>query len=136
MTLLRSLLNKQADRQAKTRKDGSPPYVWRPAAIVAAAISQIDLDRQFPASTKYAPLDWCEVVNNDAVDLTLTLNGVENWEVPAGTIRTVGRDEQIGIHAAALTNNDAVNPTVVNLVVVTFRKQAATADSLARRLGL
>lgn len=113
-------------REKRVRSEGSPAYTWTPGVIAATASSSIFVDTQFPDSRKYAPLDWLEIVNNDVVDLTLTINGDESWPIPAGVIRT--RSGGIGLHHITITNNDAAAASTAGKIVITMQKEAMTAD--------
>jgi len=122
----------QARRNQRVFQEGSPPYTWTIGVLAAAATIAIYLDTQFPASRKYAPLDKVEIVNSDVVDLTVTINGVEPYDVPAGAIRTVA--DGVGIRHCQVTNDDAAVATTAGAVVLRFQKKPADADSILRRV--
>ena len=137
MTMLAGLFDRQsyqgslkADRMKRVQKEGSPLYRWVPGIIAATASSAIYLDTQFPDSVKYAPLDWVEVINNDLVDIDLTINGTEIRTIPAGVIRKV--DDDIGLHHIAITNRDAALASVAGKIILSFQRKAMTADGAAR----
>lgn len=116
-------------REERVKREGSPYYTWTPGAIATTASSEIYLPTQFPASRKYEPLDFIEVVNNEAANnLTLTINNGDALPVPAGTIRTVSRQ---GLWTITITNNGALT-TTAGLVIVTLRKEPLTIDKWAR----
>jgi len=120
-------------RLERIKKEGSPFYTWIVPVTAATAQSAIDIATQFPLARKYAPLDWLEIVNNDAVDLTLILNGQggEYLNVPAATTRPV-----IGkaLWRIAVRNDDAVADSVLNAIVVTLRRQPKTIDMVAQEM--
>ena len=118
----------KARRQARVNREGSPFYRWVPAAINTLTHSYIWIEAQFPAAAKYAPLDWYEIVNNSGENLTITINGVQQHLVPAGTIRI---DDNTAVHSFDIYNESATN-TVEGEVVVTFQRQPVTEDRLLR----
>ena len=72
-------------RQERIKREGSPYYTWTPGAIAAGVTSGIYLQTQFPDARKYEPLDWLEIVNNEAANnLSLVLNDADTFAVPAG----------------------------------------------------
>ena len=117
-------------REIRIRREGSPPFVWIPGAINAAATAVIEVGRQFPASRKYEPLDSVEIVNNESSNnLTVTLNGTLGYYVPAGTIRLVhGRG--VALWHIAVQNDGAAVTTLGN-IVLTLQKEPYTIDKLA-----
>ncbi|MBA7686088.1 hypothetical protein ES703_94527 [subsurface metagenome] len=117
-------------RQDRVRKEGSEYFTWYTPVTIAGAIATIEVAHQFPRSKKYEPLDWIEVCNNDAVDLTLIINADTFLPVPAGTIRTVDNHAlwQVGIR-----NDDGAIDTSLNKIIVSLRRQPITIDDWARR---
>jgi len=99
-------------------------------ATAAAGIATIEIAHQFPMAKKYEPLDWLEVCNNDAVDLTLIINGNTMLPVPSGTIRTV---DNYALWQIGIRNDDAAVATTLNAVIVSLRRQPMTIDEWARR---
>jgi hypothetical protein len=117
-------------RQERIKREGSPYYTWIVPATAAADKSCIHVQTQFPTSRKYEPLDWLEIVNNEAVNgLTLTINSADTFPVPAGTIRTI---EGKALWAINVTNNGAVI-TTLNNIILTLRRQPMTIDKWAGR---
>jgi len=121
-------MNLREKRALQIRKEGSPYYRWSPGAIVAATDIYIFLDTQFPASRKYAPLDWYEIVNNSTENLTITLNGTQQHAVPAGTSR---KDDLTAITSFNI-HNDSITDTTDGEVIVTFARQPITEDKKLR----
>lgn len=116
-------------RQERIKREGSPYYSWAVPATAAAASSNIHVPTQFPAARKYEPLDWLEIVNNEAVNnLNLTINGQDTFPVPAGTIRTI---DGKALWTLLVTNNGAVI-TTLNNIIVTLRRQPMTIDKWTR----
>jgi len=112
------------------RREGSPPYTWIPGSIAAAADEYIYVDSQFPRSRKYSPLDTGEFVNNDSVDLTITINAGEPWPLPAGTTRPLTNQamRSINVH-----NDDAATATTQNKVVITLWRSSLDIDEHTRQ---
>ena len=117
-------------RQERIKREGSPYYTWLVPVTAAGITAVINVDQQFPLSRKYSPLDWLEIANNDAVDLTLVINNTDSFSIPAGTIRTI---DNAAMRYLAITNNDAAVATVLNKIVVTLQKQPLTIDKWARK---
>ncbi len=117
-------------RQDRVKKEGSEYFTWNTPATAAGGIATIEVAHQFPRAKKYEPLDWIEVCNNDAVDLTLIINADTFLPVPTGTIRTVDNHAlwQVGIR-----NDDGATATSLNKIIVTLRRQPITIDDWARR---
>lgn len=117
-------------RQDRVKKEGSEYFTWNTPATAFGAITTIEVAHQFPRSKKYEPLDWIEVCNNDAVDLTLIINAETFLPVPAGTIRTVDNHAlwQVGIR-----NDDTAAASTLNRIIVSLRRQPVTIDDWARR---
>jgi hypothetical protein len=118
------------DRMARIKREGSPVYVWQPAAIAAGATAAIETRNQFPASRKYEPLDSIEIVNNEvANDLMVTINGGDQRFVPAGTIRHIhGRG--VALWHLAITNQGGAI-TTAGSIVVSMQREPYTIDRWA-----
>ena len=117
-------------RQERIKREGSPYYTWIVPVTAAAATSVIAVQEQFNESRKYEPLDWLEIVNNEAaLDLTLRINNNDSLYVPASSMRTVlGR----ALWYIAVTNNGGAN-TTLNKIIVTLRREPQTIDKWAQR---
>lgn len=118
------------ERSARIKREGSPVFVWTPAAIAAGAHLAIEVRGQFPASRKYEPLDSIEIVNNEAAnDLTLTINGTEQRYIPAGTIKLIhGRG--VALWHLDLENLGGV-ATTLGQIVISLQKEPYTIDKWA-----
>ena len=117
-------------RQERIKREGSPYYNWNVPATAAGAQSVIGVREEFPQARKYEPLDWIEVVNNEANNvLTLTINGTESFTVPAKSIRTI---DNLALWHITITNNGGVITTLGN-IRVTLQKQPMTIDKWAQR---
>ena len=121
-------------RLQRVKREGSPTYRWTPAVIASGASEVIEVGNQFPDSRKYEPLDAIEVVNNESTNnITLTINGVDSWYIPASTIRTIHGDG-VALWHLEITNDGAAN-TTQGLIVVTLQKEPLTQDKWIRRHG-
>jgi len=129
MRQLSDLLGLRQRRQAKVNKEGSPFFRYVPGIIAAAGDDYIWIGTQFPAAAKYGTLDWYEIVNNSAVNLTITINGVQTHLVPAGTAR---KDDNTAIHSFNIHDDSLITATAVGEVVVTFQRQPMTEDRAIR----
>jgi len=121
-------------RLERIKREGSPNYVYALPVTAAAAINQIHIPTLFPLSRKYEPLDFLEIVNNSVANpLTIIINGAGNdtWLVPAGTIRTI-RGSGVALWQIE-TVNQGVGATVLNEIILTFKKEAMTIDKWAQR---
>ena len=130
---------KKRDKDKLTRlrrvmREGSPRYHYDVPVIVAAAFVEFNCSQQFPLSRKYAPLDSMLVINTDAVDIAVLLNGAggDNFIVPAHTIRNITPADCAVIGNVRITNNGGV-ASIVNLIDIDIWREAETVDSLARR---
>lgn len=131
VNLKRDLRSLYLTRLERIQREGSPYETWQVPVTAAGVTSSIDIFTQFPRSRKYMPLDWLEVVNNGTVNVTLIVNGAggDFLPVPAGTVRPVIKKSVTWI---GVRNDDALNPTVLNLVTVTLRRQPITTDDVIR----
>lgn len=120
-------------RQRRIRREGSPYYPYEVPSIAAGVDHGRYVGDALPLSRKYAPLDWLEIVNNDVVNLTLTINAVhqagENLPVPAGSIRTI---ENQSIYYFNVHNDDAAVASTQGLINISLRRKPVDMDSLAR----
>ncbi len=118
------------DRIARVKREGSPVYVWQPAAIAPAATEVMRPSVQFPACRKYEPLDSIEIVNNEvANDLMVTINGGDQRFCPAGTIRHVsGRG--VALWHIAVTNQGTA-ATTTGAIVISVQREPYTIDRWA-----
>jgi hypothetical protein len=117
-------------RQERIKKEGSEPFTWAVPVTAAGATSHIELARQFPRCKKYLPLDFAEVINNDTVDLTVTIKGNVTWIAPAATIHVFSGEAYIW--EIAVTNNHALNPSTLNKLYIILRRLPKTVDDYAR----
>ena len=117
-------------REETVKKEGSEFFTWPVPATAPAGISQIEIAQYFPRARKYQPLDFVEVMNNDAVALTLFITGGIQLPVPASSARPVVGLKlwQIGIR-----NDDAAVTSTLNSIIVSLRREPETVDDWARR---
>lgn len=119
-------------RQEEVDRDGSPAFLHTFGVLAAGAVETIELNRTFPASAKYAPLDVMELINNSGEQVRVTLNGDTTRAriVPGGTIQVL---RNRAIHTVTILNQDGVNATAADEINATFSRAALTADSYRRR---
>lgn len=120
-------------RRERIRREGSQPFNWNVPATAAGATAFIDIQKQFPEAGKYMPLDKARIVNNDAIDITVMVNGnKDTYYIPAGTITTLAN---VALRSIAVRNDDTVATSVLNKIRITMEREPETADSLARRMS-
>ena len=126
-----NLANEMRLRRARrVITDGSPPYRYAVQVVAALASVEFDVGTQFPDSRKYEPLDWIEIYNNDAVDLTITINGTIQYKVSAGTVRQINNQ---ALWHVRVTNDDLLAvATVADEIILTMQREAMTADKRSR----
>lgn len=114
-------------RLERIKREGSPNYDWQLPVTAAGAISHIYVPTQFPASRKYEPLDYMEIVNNEVANpIDVIVNGHDHYYMPAGTIRPV---HGAGVALWSLdVENLGAGPTTLGLVRFSFKKEALTMD--------
>ena len=118
-------------RLERIKREGSPWYLYQLPVTAAGVTVILNMEAQFPASRKYAPLDFMEIVNNEVANpLNVVLNGGDSFYCPAGTIRPVhGRG--IALWQLGITNLGA-GATTLGLVRFNFKKEAMTIDRWAQ----
>lgn len=117
-------------RIERIKREGSQYFVWETPITAPAAISSIHVPTQFPASRKFSPLDWIEIVNNEAViDILVTINGGTGFLLPAKTIRVIDNEP---LWSVAVTNRHAADDTVLGHIRLTLQKAPLTIDKWAR----
>jgi len=122
------------DRLNRLLKEGSPHYRWNVTAIAAAAFDEFDISRTYPLARKYEPLDTMLIINNDAVNIEVNLNGMADagYIIPAGTIRKISPAECGAFRKVRITNLDALAAVTVDLIDIDMWRSPADADSVAR----
>jgi len=117
-------------RLERIKREGSPPYSYNMPATAAGANQIIDPNVTFPESRKYSPLDYIEIVNNEAANnLQLIINGKDTYYIPAGAVRTI-HGKGVALHHLKIVNEGAA-ATTLGLVRVTLQKEAYTIDKWA-----
>lgn len=114
-------------RQERIKREGSPYYHWDVGALAAGVPAIITVSTAYPESKKYEPLDWLELVNNSAENITLTINGTDTFFCVAGTIRTL---DGVPLHQISILSD---NNVAGGLIVGTLQRQPLTIDKWARR---
>jgi len=119
------------DRLERIKREGSPPYVWTMGVTAPGATSVINVQSQFPASRKYEPLDYIEIVNNEPdINLTVVINGNDSRLCPHGTIRTI-HGQGVALWHIAITNGHATDSTTSGRVICTLQREPMTIDKWA-----
>lgn len=119
-------------REERVKREGSPFYTWTVPVTATTATAVCEVGNTFPESRKYQPLDFLELTNNDAFDLTLTINGGSaTFNVPAKTIKTISNQ---ALWSVAITNLGGANTTLGKIIAV-LQKQPLTIDQWARGRG-
>jgi len=117
-------------RIERIKREGSPNYTYLLPVTATTVTVTIHIPTQFPDSNKYQPLDFVEIVNNDAAcPLTVTINNADAYSCPIGTIRTI-HGQGIALWQVAITNDGGVN-TTINRIRLTLKKEAMTIDKWA-----
>lgn len=124
----------QLNRLKRTMKEGSPKYHFDVSALAAGAAEGFDIFTQFPRAQKYEPLDTILIINNDAVDISVQLNGAggDLLLVPSGVIRKASRSEIGAIRRILITNLDGAAAITVNMIDIEIWRSPEDMDSLAR----
>lgn len=118
------------NRLKRTMQEGSPTYEYSVGALAATATVEFDTDTEFPRSQKYAPLDTLTIINNDVVNIRVTLSGTRHWYVPAGVIVGIERE---AFRQVRIENLDAATPSTADAIRLAMRRAPEDADSMARR---
>ncbi len=111
--------------------EGSPTFDFDNPAIAANAswiIRLADNTTFNQQVAKYLPLDWVELVNDQAEDLDLVLNDVNSFLVLGDTTRQVPSNKFASIR---ITNRSA-NAISANTIRVTCQRLPLDADKAAR----
>lgn len=114
-------------RTEKIKREGSPNYTWTPGAIAVGASTSIYVPTQFPASRKYEPLDYIEIVNLETLNsLRVTINNGDTQIIPVSAIRTIsGRG--VALWHITITNLGAAVTTAGN-IICTLKREPMTTD--------
>lgn len=117
-------------RIERIKREGSPNYEYILPVTAALAVTTFYVPTQFPASRKYQPLDFIEIVNNEAANpLLVTINNQDGNYCPAGTIRMI-HGKGVALWQVAITNLGG-GVTTLGLVRMTLKKEAMTIDKWA-----
>jgi len=116
-------------RQERIKREGSQYFTYPPGIIAATETDVLIPSVYFPASKKYEPLDFVEIVNNDVVNLSIAVNGQDSFVCLAGTIRTI---ENMPLWEIRITNNDGLTNTVAGKITLTLQRQPLTMDKWIR----
>ncbi len=114
-------------RLERIKREGSPNYPYSLPVTAAGVVVHLTINLLFPASRKYQPLDYVEIVNNSIANpILFTVNNADAWLIPAGTIRTI-HGKGIALQLIDITNQGA-GATVAGELEFTFKKEAMTID--------
>ncbi len=121
-------------RDEKIKQTGSPFYSIAVPAIAAGEIISYSLSEsaELRGADKYAPLDWMEIVNEDAVKIEVRV-GIGTFPIVSGTIRTIDNN---WFDQFSIKNLDATTATTAGKISITCRREPLTWDKLARRMKL
>lgn len=123
-------------RERRALRGGSPYFTYTPGIIAAGATTAINVYTTYTAARKYLPLDYIEIINNEAANpITVAINASpaasnRTITVPARTQRI--SDEDVQIWTVHVQNDGAVATTAGN-IVIKLKRAPLTADSAARR---
>lgn len=119
-------------RQKRADKFGSPYCDIELPQVSAGATKEYEIENSSDLADwlKYAPLDFLEVVNNDAVDLQLTIDQQAKFYIPSGSTRTLSHRSW---RRFEIKNLDSTTATTVGKVRISCQKMALTQDEALRR---
>lgn len=123
-------------RQKQIEQRGSPSYTVYPGVISAGDVKYYDLeeesgDARLKGVSNYLPLDFIHVINNDVVDIEVTINGTKQFYYPSGLAQSI---TDIKIHSVAIKNMDIITEATANKISVAMRRKPVDTDSMARKL--
>jgi len=119
-------------RQGRIAVEGSPSFAFDNALIAASGVWVVNLESNTTYGNqinKYLPLDFLELVNNQAEDVIVRINDVEDYRVLGNTSRRV---TERPIRQVRITNTSAVNAIAATTMRLTLERLPANADSEAR----
>jgi hypothetical protein len=98
-------------------------------ATLPAAFWRFKTDETWPASRRYKPLTTLEIVNNDAVNLTILVNGNTTLYVPHTSQKSW---DDLPVYEVSIQNTDALLTTVLGLITVSLFKPPMNNDDFMR----
>lgn len=133
--MLKGSQKMQLNRLKRVLQEGSPRYHYNVGVLAAGVYVEIDIATHFPRAKKYEPLDTIVIINNDTVGIEVLINGLggDAYIIPAGTIRTITREQTPAIWKLRITNLDTTTAVTVNLIDIDIWRAPEDADSAARR---
>ncbi len=126
---------KTLSRKGRIAVEGSPPFQFLSPAIAASTTWLINFRSNTTHGArmwKYAPFNFVEIINNQAEDVTLSINGLGGIEILVRG-NTAKKYTERPIEAVAITNRSAVNAIGAATIEVLIERLPATADSEANR---
>ena len=118
-------------RVDRVNADGSPTFVFDNAQILTLATEIFNLESNTPYGsqiTKYLPLDFVEVINDQDEDIDVVLNGITVYRVLGRASRVILR--RFG--SIRVVNNSA-NTIAVDTIRLTMERLPMDADTEARQ---
>jgi hypothetical protein len=121
-------------RQERVLREGSQYFTIKLPATAAGDFVVYDIDNstELAAARKYKPLDMIEVINNDAVDIEISLDFQDTFLIPKGTIKTITERSFFIIKI----KNIGAGTTTADKIVLTLQRMPITADQYIRKFTL
>jgi hypothetical protein len=121
-------------RQQRVLQNGSEYFTIKLPSIAAGdfAIYDIDNSTELKAATKYKPLDFVEITNNDVSDIEICLDFQDTFLVPKGVIKTISDRPFYCIKV----KNIGSGSTTADKVVLTLQRMPITTDQYIRKFRL
>ena len=121
-------------RQQRVLREGSQYFSISLGVITAGdfVIYDIDNSTELKEARKYKPLDFLEVINNDAVDIQVTLDFQDTFLIPKGTIKTIS---ERSFYILKIKNIGTGDSTAAK-IVLTLQRMPITTDQYIRKFQL
>ena len=120
-------------REKRIQQSGSPYYQKILGDIAAGDFVSYMVTDIASDAEKYLPLDFIEVTNMSAVNVSIRLDDGDTFLVPAGVIKSI---EDKPYRRVRVKNEDAVSATAASKVVLQLQKMPITYDTYIRRFKL
>jgi len=107
-------------QNASLIEQGSPVFTHLTGVIAAGAIEWTEIDRTFPRSRTWSPLNHVQVLNNSAQEITVYHNSISDDDIiPAYMIRPYSGKP---IRVIGIKNNGAVATVAGDIILKMSRK--------------